>query len=330
MAENQSGCLTEHQIKTANILFASLSFGAFIFGLVSVIFNRFYYYCYKDKFPVDSTEGIFFLTLAASTTIELADSFQWFLLTTTVGCTVLGAVREYLIISLLVIQICLGIHLFILMTHPKCLQVINEEKQKRFKLLQRSYITAAFVVPAFIVPWPFITIGYGKDEYLCWLSYNCNSSTISISSVAVRLLMFHFFAFLVWIFAVIMLLTAIYHYCTRTSTSDVTKSKRSHNVVCTIVLLLLTFIILVTTNAFLFIWESANRKSSYPATLQAAILTPLMLMMNALIITIRQVRVMLSKSKTILSTTNMSFLATHAKSYGASHTNFILPADEWD
>ena len=330
MAENQSRCLTEQQIKTTNILYTSLSFGSFIFGLVSVVLNRCYYYRYKDKYPVDPTEGIFILTLFAFTTIELVDSFQWFLLLrSSVPCTVLGMAREYVMISVLVIQICLGIHLFILMTHPKCLQVIKEEKQKRFKLLQRSYMIAASVLPALIVPWPFIEIGYGKDDYLCWLAYDCNASTVSASRVVLRLLMWHFWAVLVWMFAVIMLLAAIYYYCKYKSNSDVTKSKRSLNA-CAIILLLLTFIVNITANCFPFIWELITGKSSYPATLQAAVLTPLMLMVYALILTIRQVRVILSKSRDILSDNNPSISATRGKSYGASETNFIVPDNEWD
>lgn len=333
MAENQSGCLTEHQIKAANILYTSLSFGSFMFGLVTVVLTRCYYYHYKDKYPVDPTEGIFFLLLFACTILELVDSFQWvLLLRSSVPCTVLGAIREYLLISLLVIQICLGIHLFILMTHPKCLRVIKEEKQKRFKLLQRSYMIAASVLPALIVPWPFIEIGYGKDDYLCWLAYDCNASTVSASRVVLRLLMWHFWAVLVWMFAVIMFIIAVYHYCTSKSAVEGTKSKRSHNVVCTIVLLLLIFIINVAANGVLFIWGFITGKISYPATLQAAILTPLMIMVYALILTIRQVKFIMSKSREILSTANASSVATQAKSYGAltSHTKYILPDDEWN
>ena len=331
MADNQSMCFTEHQIKTSNILYTSLSFVSFIFGLVSVTLNQCYYHRYRDKYPVDSTEGIIFLALFVFTTFELVDSFQWILLLrSSLPCTVLGAVREYVMISGLVTQICLGTHLFVLITHPKCLQVIKEEKQKMFQILQRCYLIAAFAVPALFVPWPFINTGYGKDGYLCWLAYDCNVSTVSASPVVYRLLMWHFWAVLVWIFAVIMFLIAIYHYCTRKSALHVTKSKRSHNVVCHIILLLLGFIIIVTVNASLFIRESITGKFSYAVTLQAAVLTPLMMMAYALIFTIRQVKVIVSKTREILSTVNASRLATYGKSYGETHTNFILPDDEWN
>ena len=134
------------------------------------------------------------------------------------------------------------------MTHPKYLQVIKEEKQKRFEILQRCYTIAAFVVPSVFVPWPFIEIGYGKDEYPCWLfsKQHCNASTISASNVVVQLLMWHFWAVLVWICAVVMLLIAIYHYCTHKSAPNITKSNHSLNA-CAITSLLLTFIVVITS-----------------------------------------------------------------------------------
>ena len=149
------------------------------------------------------------------------ESFQWvLLLKSSVPCIVLGAVREYALISLLVTLICLGIHLCIIMTHPKCLKVIKEEKQKRYTLLQRSYVFATFTIPVLFVPWPFIEMGYGKDEYLCWLASNhpCNSSDSSVASI-VHLLMWHIWAILAWMFAVAVVILAIYRYCTHKSAS---------------------------------------------------------------------------------------------------------------
>ena len=94
--------------------------------------------------------------------------------------------------------------------------------------------------------------------------------------------------------------------------------------------MLLTFIIIFIANVFLFIWELIIGKFSYPASLQAAVLTPLMLLVYALIIDIRQVRITMFKSQKIVMNAFTSS-ATRGKSYGtSSQTHFILPGDEWD
>ena len=199
-----------------NIVFTSLSFVTFIFGLASVLIN----WCCYLRYKSNPTERIFFIALVAITAFEFMESFQWLLLLkSSVLCTVLGAVREYAMISFLVTLICLCIHLCIIMTHPKCLKVIKEEKQRRYTLLQRSYIFATFTIPVLFLPWPFIKIGYGKDEYLCWLASNhlCNSSDSSVPHLIVHLLMWHIWAILAWMFAVAVVFLAIYRYCTHKS-----------------------------------------------------------------------------------------------------------------
>ena len=115
MADNESECsLKDTEVKIATILYASLSLLSLIIGLIAMVLNRCYYCHYKDKLQIDPMEDIFMLVLIAFT-----ESFQWFaLLNDFVGCKVLGAVREYAIISVLVILICLGIQLLILMTQP--------------------------------------------------------------------------------------------------------------------------------------------------------------------------------------------------------------------
>ena len=129
---------------------------------------------------------MFIFALAVFSTFEAFDSFQWILLFhDAVGCTVLGAVREYILVSVLVVVAFFGIHLLLVMTQPMCLQVIQEEKQKKYKMLLRIYFITSLSVPVLIVPWAFITIKYGKDEYLCWLADTdrCNTSGISVVEV---------------------------------------------------------------------------------------------------------------------------------------------------
>ena len=191
------------------------------------------------------------LALAVYSTFELFESFQWILLLNNVAsCTVLGAIREYIMISLLVVIVCFGIHLLILMTSPKCLQVITEVKQKRYKMLQRAYVIASLLIPLLFVPWPF----YGRDEYVCWLADIDHCNVSDVRDIVDHLLMWHMWAVFVWVFAVIMILLAFYQYCVHRSASKGTKSKPSENVTF-LISLLTVFIIAVAANALPLFWS---------------------------------------------------------------------------
>ena len=257
--------MTDLQIRITNIVYTAMSFLSFISGAASIVLNHCYHYCNKDRYQGDTLQGMLILALAVFSTFELFESFQWILLLNNVAsCTVLGAIREYIMISLLVVIVCFGIHLLILMTSPKCLQVITEVKQKRYKMLQRAYVTASLLIPLIIVPWPFIKMKYGKDEYICWLADTdrCNVSDVQpLRDIVDRLLMWHMWAVIVWVFAVIMILLAFYQYCVHRSASKGTKSKPSATF---LVSLLTVFIISVATNGLLFVWEQITKKSSFP------------------------------------------------------------------
>lgn len=157
MADNGSWCkMTENEVMITNIVYSGLSFLSLIIGLVSMLLHKCFY---KDKHQSDLIDGILFFVLLGCCFFELCESFQWFLLLKDfyTGCVVLGAVREYIIIGLLVIITCIGTHLLILIVQPKCLQVIEEVKLQRYRIILRVYIIAAFLVPFFFLPWPFIS-----------------------------------------------------------------------------------------------------------------------------------------------------------------------------
>lgn len=198
----------------------------------------------------------------------------------------------------------------------------TEKIQTPSKVLHLCYT----VVPVFFVPWPFIKIKYGENEYLCWLEYNRSVYDEPVSYVIGRLLMWHFWAVLVWMFAVAMLLFAIYRYCRYKLASNGTITKPSHNVY-TLLPLLLTFIIIITAHALLFIWELNTRKFSFPITVLTIFITPLTLVVYVFIVINRLLRIINFKTYAIGRNTDAS-LVTYNTSYGATH--FILPDDEWD
>ena len=320
--------MTDSQIRITNIVYTAMSFLSFISGAASIFLNHCYYhYCNKDRYQGDILHGMLILALVVFSTFELFESFQWILLLNNVAsCTVLGAIKEYIMISILVVIVCFGIHLLILMTSPKCLQVITEVKQKRYKMLLRAYVIASLLIPLTFLPWPFITMTYGRDEYVCWLADTDHCNVSDVHDVVGRLLMWHMWAVIVWVFAVIMILLAFYQYCVHRSASKGTKSKPSGNVPF-LISLLTFFIIAVTANALPFVWELITKKSSFSLALQAAILTPLMLMVYTMITTVQKMCVMRTGPDEIIPDTSITTLGM---SYGTSATNFVLPEDEWD
>ena len=130
MAGNWSKCaIPDAQIRIINLIYISLSLFSFVIGVMALLLNLCYYCRHKDRHLTDPTEEIFFAVMVICCICEFSESFQWFaLFDDFVGCTVLGVIREYTLISLQVIMVCLGTHLLILTTKPKCLQVINEVK----------------------------------------------------------------------------------------------------------------------------------------------------------------------------------------------------------
>ena len=336
MADNVSVCtMTESQIRITNVVFTGFSFISLIIGLTSLLLNRYYYCRYKGKYKSEPIEGIFFLVLIGCCIIELTESFQWFLLLKyDTPCMALGAVREYVLICLLVILACMGTHLLILTTQPKCLQVINEEKQRRYRMLQRLYFTASFLLPILVVPWPFISLRYGEGGYICWLvnPSPCSNSSVAVSDVLFSLFMWYLWAVLAWLFALAVVLIAIYKYCLHRRN---TMSKLNFDAsIKTIIAFLILFISDVVINALLFVWGSTSRESSFPIAIQVAILTPLLLAVYSFILLVRQVSIIRAGHKeTAVAGNKFSAAATHTTTTEAatliSQTHFRIPEDEW-
>ena len=241
---------------------ASLSFLSFVIGLIALFLNRCYYCRHKDRHQTDPMEEIFIVVLAIFCIFEFSESFQWFaLFDDFVGCTVLGVIKQYTLISLLVIMVCLGTHLLILMTKPKCLQVINEVKYKRYKIIQKIYVIASFLVPIIFVPWPFISVQYGKQRLICWLrdrASSCGDS--SVSNIVSRLLMWHIWALLVWLYIVAVFAYTFYTYCSHKRSTTWKPDLNSSTII-----LILTVYLVELTISFLVLLRGWIKKQ-YPFT----------------------------------------------------------------
>ena len=111
--------------------------------------------------------------------MSFIESFHWFAIFArknrafNIGCIAIAFLRQYCCIALLVNIICIAIHLLLQICPPKCLQVIEKEKRKKYKYVIWTYLVLETMVPLLFTPWPFIYNLYGVDETVCWIS-ECN------------------------------------------------------------------------------------------------------------------------------------------------------------
>ena len=334
MAGNGSECtVSETQMRMITITYASLSFLSFVIGLIALVLNRCYYCRHKDRHQTDSMEKICIIVLAISCIFQFSESFQWFaLFDDFVGCTVLGVIREYTLISLLVIMVCLGTHLLILMTKPKCLRVINEVKFKRYKIIQRIYVFASFLVPIVFVPWPFISVQYGNQGDMCWLRDPSSCGDRSLSNIVNRLLMWYSWALLVWLYIVAVFAYTFYTYCSHKRS---TTWKADLNSI-TIILILTVYLVELAFCLAGLLHSLFKRQYSFPSTFLMIVITPLTLMIFFIILIIRQVciiRMAWHQSRGIVSNGEMNAATYQTFSEGvpvSRSTYYELPKDEWD
>ena len=335
MADNGSDCATsDTQLRMITITYASLSFLSFVIGLIALVLNRCYYCRHKDTHQTDSMEEIFIIVLAISCIFEFSESFQWFaLFDDFVGCTVLGVIREYTLISLQVIMVCLGTHLLILTTKPKCLQVINEVKYKRYKIIQKIYVIASFLVPIIFVPWPFISVQYGKQGLICWLrdpASSCGDS--SLSNIVSRLLMWHIWALLVWLYIVAVFAYTFYTYCSHKRSTTWKPDLNSS----TIILMLTVYLVELTISFTVLLWGWIKKQYPFTLTVLTVVIIPLTLMIFFIILIIRQVciiRMARHQSRGIVINVEMTAatyqIANESEPISRS-TYYELPKDDWD
>ena len=334
MADNGSECtVSETQLRMITIMYASLSFLSFVIGLIALVLNRCYYCCHKDRHQTDSMEEIFIIVLAISCIFEFSESFQWFaLFDDFVGCTVLGVIREYTLISLLVIMVCLGTHLLILMTKPKCLRVINEVKLKRYKIIQKIYLIASFLLPIVFVPWPFISVQYGNQGDLCWLRDPSSCGDSSLSNIISWLLMWHIWALLVWLYIVAVFAYTFYTYCSHKRS---TTRKPDFNSI-TIILILTVYLVELAFSFSVLLQGWIKKQYSFPLTVLVVFICPLTLMIYFIILIIRQVciiRMARHQSRGIVSNAEKtaSTYQTFSDGVAISRSTYCdLPKDEWD
>ena len=191
----------------ANLIHAGISFLSFLISVPVVLLNVIVYM--RRRVAIEHMEGLFMTLSIFLLLLTLDESFQWVLFCSSVGCAVVGFIREYCLIALLANTLCISIHLLLQMCQPKCLQVIDEVRKRRSKITAIVYLVCAIVTPLLFVFWPFLTGGYGKDYSYCWILNDDGASWI------VRIVLWHAWALVICVFTLLVSLIVIRRLCLR-------------------------------------------------------------------------------------------------------------------
>ena len=173
-----NNCSNLSYVETSIIIVCcGTSFVSFLL-LTSAVALGIYLYRKNNGFVEYIEIHILFLSIFLMA-MSFIESFHWFAIFAgkirafNIGCIAIAFLRQYCSIALLVNVICIAIHLLLQICPPKCLQVIEKEKRKKYKYVIRTYLVLETMVPLLFTPWPFIYNLYGVDETVCWIS-DCN------------------------------------------------------------------------------------------------------------------------------------------------------------
>ena len=174
---NANTAVLEPRFLAVNLVWCSGSLLSFVMCIVATLLSV-YRFCWKRKtVSTERTEKLLIYLVIFSMTYSFVNCFQWFRLLvqygkpdTDVGCAIVGFGIQYFGTGILVITFCIGIHLLLLVCRPKCLYSnIEEEKLRRYRMLDLGYIISAVAIPVLFVPWPWINVRYGPTGYWCWI-----------------------------------------------------------------------------------------------------------------------------------------------------------------
>lgn len=206
MADEQCS-LNNNTDNIANLVYAGISFLSFLISVPVVLLSVIVYM--KRRVTIEHMEGLFMSLSVFLLLLTLTESFQWILFCSIAGCMVVGFIREYCLIALLTNILCISIHLLLQICQPKFLQVIDEVRRRRSKILAIVYLLCAILTPLLFVFWPFLTSSYGKDDFYCWISNYYPTSWI------VRVSLWHVWAPVICGFTLLVSLIVIRRLCLR-------------------------------------------------------------------------------------------------------------------
>ena len=198
----------------SSIVISAESFVSLILSVVAVVFSVFEY-CWKNKISIERTERLLVYLAIFAMVFSFGGCFQWIALFSTSNnttantiCEMIGFVWMSSGTGYAAITLCVGIHFLLLMCRPKSLQVIDDEKKKKFKRIEALY--CAFAVSAAII-WsslPFINNRYGYNFWICWVNTTKDDCGIIIDSF-IETSIFYMSSFFAVIFSLVVIITML-------------------------------------------------------------------------------------------------------------------------
>ena len=260
-----------------NIAYCGISFVAFLILMASVSLSM-YLNCKRNS-SVEYIETLFLVVSLFLMVFSFIQSLQWFVLFTgrgdayDIGCIIIGALHQYLIIALLANITCLAIHILLQMRPPKCLQVIAKEKKRKFKRIMCLYLALAAVIPVLFVPWPFIENLYGNNVSLCWIS-ECNEHRAN--ALVLKIVLWFIWPLVIAAFVMVVVIVAFTTLCLHTS------QKLNANL-CSMLIMLSAFIAVAVMNGIVFALDS----NGLTGQLFGIVSISLLLLLCSIVLTVR-------------------------------------------
>ena len=233
-----------------NIVYTSMCVASLVISVPTTLLTGHQYF--KKTTSVEYSEGIFLLYSFVLMLISFVESFQWVFQFTEhysgfAGCVVLAACREYVLLTMLFLTACVGIHLGLLVRQPKWLMVIDEVKRKRHRTLLVVYVHVTFILPLLLVPWPFMTQGYGRNDYTCYIIPH---QAYYMAGVIEQLLLWHVWAYLVWIIVMLVILLLLHTMSCHRPSSLTTNAT-------TLLCIMAVFLLAILVNTAVFVMDAA-------------------------------------------------------------------------
>ena len=207
--------LTSDQVYSA-IVISGLSFFSFVISVVSITLGLHEYWI-KNRLSELRTERLLLYLTVIALVFSFLGSFQWLARlayqsqVANIACTILGFLWFTVAVYYLSFILCLSVHFLILICAPKQFQVTPEEKAKRSKRMEMTYLIVATTLALVLSPWPFMNHLYGFNLWICWIdtmSYDCSNIEIGIIETTVfygALLLVYLFSFVVVVIVQIIL-----------------------------------------------------------------------------------------------------------------------------
>lgn len=219
---NISSCynFTGNEALTALILRSSLSFVSLMLGIPIVVL-WIIQMCSSRK-PIKNTDRLIIYISIATTLYASTQALQWLhLYASDTYCSVLGAIIEYVSLSMLVLTACVDFHLSLLILQTRCLKVVPKGTST-YRRQEIAYLLLTALLPLLFIPWPFIFDSYGESGAWCWIKLADVQCKPILKGVILSTVLYYAWAAVLLPYAVIITSVVVAILCCR-------KAQRPHS-----------------------------------------------------------------------------------------------------